>query len=210
MLGGGRDRVLCEARKPLKQFRAMLCGPSGPEALEAFKRFLRKEKNPWSRWRIWKTIKLGDIKSTKELRKAIIAAGMGFMDEAKELLDDSRFTVAERETEVDLVVASGFELGFNNLNDAPITSCSEIYARAKTLGLELCPAEVGPQLRLQYKDQPRDETLTIAMGEFYDVIHDNCKTFYVSGYYNALGQTSGGSYGFRDVRVKWVFVLPRK
>jgi hypothetical protein len=46
MLSAGRDRVLREARGPLKQFRAMLEGPSGAGVLASFKRFLRREY-PW-------------------------------------------------------------------------------------------------------------------------------------------------------------------
>src|SRR5258705_10651859 len=37
------------------------------------------------------------------------------------------------------------------------------YACALELGLELCPAEVGPVVRLAYKDQPLSGRLIIAM-----------------------------------------------
>jgi hypothetical protein len=42
-------------------------------------------------------------------------------------------------------------------------SLHDIYARAVALGFELCPAEVGPTLRLNYLDQPLGEFLRIAM-----------------------------------------------
>ena len=39
----------------------------------------------------------------------------------------------------------------------------QIYERADRLNWDLCPAEVGPHLRLAYKDQPMNELLYIGM-----------------------------------------------
>ena len=54
---------------------------------------------------------------------------------------------------------SAAELGFQT-ETAPL---ADIYARAQQLGFGLAAAEVAPQLRLQYFDQPMGEFLIIAM-----------------------------------------------
>ncbi|PIT92392.1 MAG: hypothetical protein COU08_02710 [Candidatus Harrisonbacteria bacterium CG10_big_fil_rev_8_21_14_0_10_42_17] len=75
--------------------------------------------------------------------------------------------------DVDLVVRSVNELGFPEgaLYDT-------IIARARERGLDLCPAEVDPQLKLQYTDQPMDEWLHIAMEPITDMI-GNLRIFFV-------------------------------
>ena len=60
---------------------------------------------------------------------------------------------------MELVVLSAAELGV----EADAASHAEVYRRAEQVGLELCPAEVGPQLRLEYRNQPLGEALDIAM-----------------------------------------------
>jgi hypothetical protein len=54
---------------------------------------------------------------------------------------------------VELIAVSAAELGFQT-DTAPL---AEIYVRARQLGFELAAAEVAPQLRLQYFDQPMGE-----------------------------------------------------
>ncbi len=66
--------------------------------------------------------------------------------------------IAVEEIEVDLVRRSVRDLGFDHSTQLP-----ELYAAATGTGLELCPEEVGPQLRLKYLDQPEGETLHIGM-----------------------------------------------
>ena len=68
------------------------------------------------------------------------------------------FPFIKTPVELDLVVLSVFELGFGDR-----ASLHDIYDRAVAQGFELCPAEVGPALRLNYLDQPLGEFLHIAM-----------------------------------------------
>jgi hypothetical protein len=92
-------------------------------------------------------------------------------DEADEILGRPAFPFNKRPFELDLVILSVFELGFGDRasrNDPELgasveASLSDIYARAASLGFELCPVEAGPALRLNYLDQPLGEFLHIAM-----------------------------------------------
>ena len=113
---------------------------------------------------IWKTIKLG-VKGlqTDDFQKALEEAGCEVSDWASDILGKPTFTVSETEMDVDLVVVSNVELGFRGG-----AKFKDIYACAKELGLELCPAEVGPGLRLQYKDQPKGEGFIVAMEPIID------------------------------------------
>jgi hypothetical protein len=108
---------------------------------------------------IWKTISVGTYEGPRELREALDSARCRIGDLAKEAFNHTTFPISESRTTIDLVVLTVANLGFK-AKDAPLR---EIYARAAKLGLELCPAEVGPQLRLQYTDQPAGEFLHIAM-----------------------------------------------
>lgn len=113
---------------------------------------------------VWKTVKLGTgLKTAENFRHAIKNAGIGIGDWGNDILDKSAFTASEQECEVDLVNVSVHELGFK---DGAYRR--DIIVKAQSLGLQLCLAEVGPQLRLQYPDQPEGECLLVGMEPITD------------------------------------------
>jgi hypothetical protein len=103
---------------------------------------------------VWKTVKLGLHKSPDEYRAALRSAKRKITDWANEILDD--VTCSQEEKEVDLVLLSTDDLG---LKDENWTKYRDICTKAIELGLEICSAEVGFALRLQYPDQPRGESV---------------------------------------------------
>jgi hypothetical protein len=108
---------------------------------------------------IWKSITLGTHDSANALRETLKAARCEVGDLADNVLDQPEFSVSKSRTGVNLTVLSVAQLSFG----VEGASRAQIYRRAAQLGLELCPPEIGPQLRLQYLDQPLGELLHIAM-----------------------------------------------
>ncbi len=108
---------------------------------------------------VWKTIKIGTFANFFALSNAMDAVGCGIGNSAGEILARPTFTLSATKANVELFAASASELGFQ----IDTAALADIYARAKQLGFGLAAAEVGPQLRIQYFDQPIGEFLTIGM-----------------------------------------------
>jgi len=108
---------------------------------------------------VWKTITVGTFANSFSLRNALDAAGCRIGDLAGEILARPAFTVSATKTNVELIAVSVAELGFQT----DTASLADIYARARQLGFGLAAAEVAPQLRLQYFDQPIGEFLVVGM-----------------------------------------------
>ncbi len=150
---------------PLGDLNQKLSGPNGEEWLTALKRFLRKE-NPWDgavTFPTWKTITLGAFQDVKSLTEALEKNGFRVSDWASGILGQPAFTMAAEKTKVKLVKITVAELGFSEG-----ATYGEICDKAQESGFHLCPAETGPQLRLQYGDQPYGEWLTVAMEPIAD------------------------------------------
>nr|WP_245329228.1 hypothetical protein [Bradyrhizobium centrolobii] len=108
---------------------------------------------------VWKSITLGTFSTSLALRNALDAIGCHVGGLAAEILARPAFTVSSTKKDVELVTVSAAELGF----DTNTVTLAAIYARAKRLGFGVVAAEIGPQLRLQYLDQPMGEFLVIGM-----------------------------------------------
>jgi len=155
----------------------------------------------------WKRITLGTgIKDADGFRKAINDSGMRVGDWANDILGKTAFSVATKKKDVDLVVVSVEELGFKDG-----ARLKDIYAAAKKRGLELCPNEVGPELRLQYEDQSKGEWVIIGMEPITDsdgalslfsVEHDGNGLWLYTDYDSPDYIWNGDD--------RFVFVLPRK
>ena len=101
---------------------------------------------------------MGTFANSFALRNALNVAGCAIGDSAAEILARPAFRLSAMKTDVELVAVSAAELGFQT-DTVPL---ADIYARAQQLGFGLAAAEVAPQLRLQYFDQPLGDYL-IAM-----------------------------------------------
>lgn len=111
----------------------------------------------------WRAVKLGTHQTVEDLKVAVKTVGHNISDWSNDILGKPEFTISEEQSEQELVKLSVAELGFKNG-----ATRKDIYARANELGLALCPNEVGPQLRLQYKDQPKGGGILVAMEPITD------------------------------------------
>ena len=177
---------------------------------DGMKRFLSGElvvKEIERKFNVWKTINLGTgLKTTDDFRKALKGRGFNIGNWANDILGKPAFTAATEATEIDLVKVTVAELGFKKG-----ARRDQIYERAKELGLELCPSEVGPQLRLQYQDQPNGEWLLIGMEPVADSDGD-LNVFGVRRHDSGrwLDGHWGGPGHVWDAGYRWLFCLPRK
>lgn len=150
---------------------------------------------------LWRTLILGQHKSHGAYRKALESSGFRIGDYAGQIL--KKISVSQTPIEVDLVRLTVAELGFQNgaRRDA-------IYARAIELGLELCPAEVGPALRLVYQEP----AYTVVGMEPITDSDDGLGVFRVNT--DSDDRWLRSDYGKPDHfwcgNRQWVFVRPRK
>ena len=131
-------------------------------------RFLRGEtvvvrRTPLD-FKVWKSVKLGTgLGDINTFSMALKFGKLRISDWARDMFTQPDFATAVEEVEVDLVNIAVEDLGL-----AKGAVYKDICIRALEQGLQLCPPEVGPQLRLQYVHQPSEEWLRVAMKAIAD------------------------------------------
>lgn len=102
-------------------------------------------------------------KSAEQLIKELQEKNIKISPYALDMLRSRDFATLEKPEEIKTVRLKVRDLGFTS---NPTTD--QLYARAQELGLELCPAEVGPYQRLKEKDQSMGDWYWIAMKQITD------------------------------------------
>lgn len=118
------------------------------------------------RFSVWKTIKVGGV-SGRSLCK-LLERNCGCEERVFDVLTQKSFPTSETSNDVMLITLSPSDFGY--VDDAPedeelfneqrLADWSRVHLSGYTVGL--CDPEVGPHLRLQYLDQPKDQELWIA------------------------------------------------
>lgn len=97
---------------------------------------------------ISRTVEVGGL-SKGDLIEKFHQSSIMMNEYGKRLFASDRFTTSETKYSLETV-----ELTVGNLGFLEGATTNQIYKRASELGLNLCPVELGPHLRLAYHDQP--------------------------------------------------------
>jgi hypothetical protein len=145
-----------------------------------------------------------ELKTADDYRKALDKEGFKIEESyAGYILDRMP---EEEKRPLDVVILSVSDLGFPRG-----ATTEQIYERAKKLGLELCPAWVGPELRISYKDQPQGDWFRIGMEQISGA-HGYPNVFDVGHYTDSLWLSADYAlpqHEWHDSH-RWAFVLPHK
>ncbi|MEX2162011.1 MAG: hypothetical protein WD751_08865 [Anaerolineales bacterium] len=113
----------------------------------------KRERN----WEVWKTIEAGG-RSVQALTRDLEQTGIYFHKYALKMTRSADFVTLSTQEQISLVRLKVSDLGFGPL---PPT-LDQIYQKARELGLDLCPPEVGLELRLKFDGRP-GERLYVGM-----------------------------------------------
>lgn len=116
---------------------------------------------------VWEVLKRPEVdvillmiggKTKGELKRELRTSGYKINSYAEQMMDNPDFTTLSQPEPVELVRLTVHDLGFSDF-----ATTDQLYAKAKELGLDLCPAEVGPWYRLHTPNQLLNEHVYVGM-----------------------------------------------
>ena len=181
----------------LKEFFAQV--GDGRIRADRLQRFLTAKVFP-----TWTTIHLGTWKDVRTAFRAMQRARVRVDGYAREMIENWKFTLTAQLERIELVKVRTFDL------DCPACATfRQIYEAALRCQLILCSADVGPQLRVQYRESaPGIDPLRVAMSSLPDARSEHFRIFSVerpddSGYWLKGVQCDEDYVWPADTR--WVF-----
>tara|TARA_B100001540_G_scaffold252179_1_gene228518 strand:+ start:196 stop:837 length:642 start_codon:yes stop_codon:yes gene_type:complete len=135
-----------------------LVGPDGRHWFCELEKFLKKEVcwRKTGRFPVFKTITIGFHKTASELRSYVMGERICVWPLAYDIFE--KMPLVRKKTKVTL-----YEATVEELTGKRFATLDEIFEEVISRGYILCPAEVGPYLRLVYTVQPVGEKMCIAM-----------------------------------------------
>lgn len=158
---------------------------------------------PWDAFKMEVTI---GGKSKEELLKEMEEEEIHVLDYVKSVIMSSDFTTSQKQEHLDLVHISVKSLGFPEG-----ATTKQIYKKAQEFGLELCPAEVGPHLRLEYNHFDKDGGFYIGMKPIIDSVGNS----FIFRIYNDnrawlhFSNSASANHKWENNQ-KFIFCLPHK
>lgn len=111
---------------------------------------------------VWMSIEIGGVPKA-DVVGLLEAEGFFVGDWAKDMVKQDAFTVLPSKQTLKLARCTVRDLGFT---EEPTTE--QLKERIKVFGGALCPAEVGPHLRRQLKDQKKGDIFWLVMEQIAD------------------------------------------
>ncbi len=104
-----------------------------------------------------RVIEVGGV-SKPQLKDKLQQCSIRMNEYGNKLFDDEKFVISPTKRRLETV-----ELSVRNLGFLDGATALQLFQMADTLGLQLCPIDLGPFLRTQYLDQP--ETCKLSLDE---------------------------------------------
>ncbi len=111
---------------------------------------------------VWMTIEIGGFPA-EQLLTTLQNEGVFVGDAAHDIMKKPVFTTLPHKQIVSLARCKVRDLGFTD-----VTTTAQLQERIKERSGKLCPAEVGPHLRRQLKDQKKGDVFWIVMEQITD------------------------------------------